>query len=73
MLTRSHARNAPQMLMRGEHPTLACKALRISDFGGKSLGSVGSSSFDVNPDVPEAGHLRTWCVAAAAPCVYAAC
>ena len=61
------------MLLRGDHPTLACKALRISDFGGKSLGSVGSSSFEMNPDLPEAGALRAWCVTDACVCMHVCC
>ena len=48
------------MLLRGDHPTLACKAVRVSDFSGKSLGTVGSTTLEMNPDLPEAGHLRAW-------------
>ena len=61
------------MLLRGDHPTLACKALRISDVGGKSLGSGGSSSFEMNPDLPEAGALRAWCVTDACVCMHVCC
>ncbi len=34
--------------------------MRVSDFGGKSLGTVGSSAFEINPDIREAGNLRAW-------------
>ena len=47
-------------VLRGENPTLACKALRVSDFGGKSLGTVSSTSFELNPDIPAAAALRGW-------------
>jgi hypothetical protein len=55
-----------QMLLRGDHPTLACKSVRVSDFGGKSLGTLGSTNFEINPDIPEAGNLRSWCAHALA-------
>jgi hypothetical protein len=61
------------MLLRGEHPTLACKAVRVSDFGGKSLGTVGSTVLEVNPDIREAGQLRSWCVWLLSLCVPLRC
>jgi replication factor A1 len=47
-------------VLRGENPVLACKALRVSDFGGKSLGTVSSSALDLNPDIAQAAALRGW-------------
>lgn len=39
---------------------VAIKGCRISDYNGKSIGTVSSSSFSVNPAIPEAGHLLNW-------------
>eukprot|EP00877_Chromochloris_zofingiensis_P013681 jgi/Chrzof1/8567/Cz03g15270.t1 len=44
----------------GGRPVLAIKAVRIGDFNGKNLSTIGSSTVTLNPDVPEAGFLRTW-------------
>lgn len=39
---------------------LAIKGCRVSDYNGKSIGTVSSSNFTVNPTIPEAGQLLTW-------------
>ncbi|XP_075887893.1 replication protein A 70 kDa DNA-binding subunit-like isoform X2 [Nelusetta ayraudi] len=43
-----------------EHPVVAIKAARLSDFGGRSLSALFSSTVMVNPDLPEAFRLRAW-------------
>ncbi|XP_039128729.1 LOW QUALITY PROTEIN: replication protein A 70 kDa DNA-binding subunit A-like [Dioscorea cayenensis subsp. rotundata] len=44
----------------GMFPVLAVKAGRVSDFNGKSLGTIGSSQLFIDPDFPEAHRLREW-------------
>ena len=41
-------------------PVVAFKSLRVSDFGGRSLGFSFSSSMVVNPKMPEAAALKNW-------------
>uniref|UniRef100_A0A665WHX3 Replication protein A subunit n=1 Tax=Echeneis naucrates TaxID=173247 RepID=A0A665WHX3_ECHNA len=41
-------------------PVVAIKGARVSDFGGKSLSVLFSSTVMVNPDIPEAFRLRAW-------------
>ncbi|XP_078679750.1 replication protein A 70 kDa DNA-binding subunit-like isoform X2 [Branchiostoma floridae x Branchiostoma belcheri] len=41
-------------------PVVAIKGARLSDFGGRSLSTVGSSTVMINPDIPEAFQLRGW-------------
>uniref|UniRef100_A0A8D0GS90 Replication protein A subunit n=1 Tax=Sphenodon punctatus TaxID=8508 RepID=A0A8D0GS90_SPHPU len=41
-------------------PVVAIKGARVSDFGGRSLSVLGSSTLIVNPDTPEAFKLRGW-------------
>lgn len=41
-------------------PILAIKGARLSDFGGRSLSSLYSSTIMINPDIPEAYKLRGW-------------
>ncbi|KAG7484777.1 hypothetical protein MATL_G00054340 [Megalops atlanticus] len=41
-------------------PILAIKGARLSDFGGRSLSALFSSTVMVNPDIPEAYKLRGW-------------
>lgn len=41
-------------------PVLAIKGARVSDFGGRSLSVLSSSTVIVNPDIPEAYKLRGW-------------
>uniref|UniRef100_A0A0D6R679 Replication protein A subunit n=1 Tax=Araucaria cunninghamii TaxID=56994 RepID=A0A0D6R679_ARACU len=44
----------------GTFPILAVKAGRISDFSGKSVGTISTSQLFINPDLPEAHCLRHW-------------
>ncbi|XP_060612739.2 replication protein A 70 kDa DNA-binding subunit [Anolis sagrei] len=41
-------------------PVVAIKGARVSDFGGRSLSVLSSSTLVVNPDRPEAFKLRGW-------------
>ncbi|KAF6299555.1 replication protein A1 [Rhinolophus ferrumequinum] len=41
-------------------PVMAIKGARVSDFGGRSLSVLSSSTVIVNPDMPEAYKLRGW-------------
>lgn len=43
-------------------PILAIKGARLSDFGGRSLSTLYSSTLMINPDIPEAYKLRGWWV-----------
>jgi replication factor A1 len=43
-----------------QQPVIAFKAVRVGDFGGRSLSMVSSSSMTVDPDIPEAHALRGW-------------
>ncbi|TWW75009.1 Replication protein A 70 kDa DNA-binding subunit [Takifugu flavidus] len=43
-----------------EQPVVAIKGARLSDFGGRSLSALFSSTVMVNPDIPEAFRLRAW-------------
>lgn len=41
-------------------PVVAIKGARLSDFGGRSVSALFSSTVMVNPDTPEAFRLRAW-------------
>nr|XP_015223269.1 PREDICTED: replication protein A 70 kDa DNA-binding subunit [Lepisosteus oculatus] len=41
-------------------PVVAIKGARLSDFGGRSLSVLFSSTMMLNPDIPEAYKLRGW-------------
>jgi replication factor A1 len=41
-------------------PVYAFKAVRISDFNGRSLSTNSTSGFYINPDIREAHELRAW-------------
>ncbi|XP_069339593.1 replication protein A 70 kDa DNA-binding subunit isoform X1 [Eulemur rufifrons] len=41
-------------------PVMAIRGARVSDFGGRSLSVLSSSTIIVNPDIPEAYKLRGW-------------
>ncbi|XP_029030153.1 replication protein A 70 kDa DNA-binding subunit-like isoform X2 [Betta splendens] len=41
-------------------PIVAIKGARLSDFGGRSLSALFSSTIMLNPDIPEAFRLRAW-------------
>uniref|UniRef100_A0A0A9YUP1 Replication protein A subunit n=1 Tax=Lygus hesperus TaxID=30085 RepID=A0A0A9YUP1_LYGHE len=43
------------------NPIIAVKGGKVNEFnGGKSVGLVGGSVFNINPDIPEAHRLRGW-------------
>lgn len=44
----------------GVFPVLAVKAARVSDFNGKSVGTISTSQLCIEPDFPEARKLKTW-------------
>ncbi|XP_030633337.1 replication protein A 70 kDa DNA-binding subunit [Chanos chanos] len=41
-------------------PILAIKGAKLSDFGGRSLSTLFSSTVMINPDMPEAYKLKGW-------------
>ncbi|XP_053130539.1 replication protein A 70 kDa DNA-binding subunit [Hemicordylus capensis] len=43
-----------------QQPVVAIKGARVSDFGGRSLSVITSSTVVVNPDSPESFKLRGW-------------
>ncbi|XP_062169595.1 replication protein A 70 kDa DNA-binding subunit B [Alnus glutinosa] len=43
-----------------QSPIVAIKSLRVGDFQGVSLSTIGRSTVIVNPDIPEAKKLRSW-------------
>ncbi|KAH8099587.1 replication factor-a protein [Cristinia sonorae] len=43
-----------------DQPIVAFKGLKVGDFGGRTLSMAGSSSYEVNPDIPESHGLRGW-------------
>ncbi|XP_034995364.1 replication protein A 70 kDa DNA-binding subunit [Zootoca vivipara] len=43
-----------------KHPVVAIKGVKVSDFGGRTLSVVSSSSILINPDIPESFKLRGW-------------
>ena len=49
-----------QAMLSGEPVFVACKGMRIGDYGGRSLGTISASSFTINADVPEMAALRAW-------------
>ncbi|OAY69163.1 replication protein A 70 kDa DNA-binding subunit A-like [Ananas comosus] len=44
----------------GVFPVLAVKAGRVSDFGGKSVGTISTSQLFIDPDFSEAQRLKEW-------------
>ena len=44
----------------GQNPVLAVKAGRVSDFSGKSVGTISSTQMLINPDIPAARQVREW-------------
>ena len=44
----------------GGHPILAIKNAKVSNFGGKTLGTTFQSQIFLNPDRPEAHALQQW-------------
>lgn len=49
-----------EMFDTGFCPVLAVKAGKVSDFSGKSIGTISATQLFVNPDFPEAHRLREW-------------
>lgn len=41
-------------------PVIACKGVRVNDFSGRSLSLGNSSTYKINPDIPEATRLQKW-------------
>lgn len=41
-------------------PIAAFKNVRVGDYGGKSLSSMGSTTITLNPDIPEGHKLYAW-------------
>ncbi|XP_047338059.1 replication protein A 70 kDa DNA-binding subunit B [Impatiens glandulifera] len=56
------ATNAGQELldMADKSPVIAIKSLKVGDFNGVSLSTLGRSVLVINPEIPEAGKLRSW-------------
>ncbi|XP_007037579.2 PREDICTED: replication protein A 70 kDa DNA-binding subunit B [Theobroma cacao] len=56
------ANNAGQELfdIADKSPIVAIKSLKVSDFQGVSLSTLGKSTLLINPDMPEAKNLRSW-------------
>jgi len=42
------------------HPVLALKGVKLSDWGGRSLGTYGSSTIVANPEINDCFRLRGW-------------
>ncbi|XP_047082714.1 replication protein A 70 kDa DNA-binding subunit A-like [Lolium rigidum] len=49
-----------EMVERGVFPVLAVKTGRVTDFNGKSVGTISSSQLLIDPDISEAHTLRQW-------------
>lgn len=50
-----------QAVSQGEKPLLAAKGLRVGDFNGKNLSTVGATNLRLNPmDLPQAQALKNW-------------
>ncbi|KAJ8088096.1 60S acidic ribosomal protein P1 [Marasmius tenuissimus] len=43
-----------------DHTVVAIKGAKVGDFGGRNLGSIGTTQIDQNPDMPETFELRGW-------------
>ena len=42
------------------HPVVAMKGVKVSDFGGRSLTTQFSTQMTIDPDISEAHQLRGW-------------
>ncbi|KAH9293489.1 hypothetical protein KI387_041305, partial [Taxus chinensis] len=49
------------LITMGPHPIVAFKCVRITDFYGKSLGTLSNTKVFINPSIQEATVLRNWC------------
>ncbi|XP_017688122.1 PREDICTED: replication protein A 70 kDa DNA-binding subunit [Lepidothrix coronata] len=52
--------NEAEQFDGSRQPVIAIKGARVSDFGGRSLSVLSSSTVVINPDSPEAFKLRGW-------------
>ncbi|XP_061219405.1 replication protein A 70 kDa DNA-binding subunit [Neopsephotus bourkii] len=52
--------NEAELFDGSRQPVIAIKGARVSDFGGRSLSVLASSTVVTNPDTPEAFKLRGW-------------
>ena len=43
-----------------QHPVVALKGVRVSEFNGVTLSAINSTMLCLNPDIPEAHHLKGW-------------
>lgn len=43
-----------------DHPAIAFKGAKVSDFGGRSLSLSSSGSMQTNPDIHEAHIVKGW-------------
>ncbi|KAG8084585.1 hypothetical protein GUJ93_ZPchr0010g7975 [Zizania palustris] len=55
----------------GLNPVVALKGVRVSDYGGRSVGTISSTQFIINPDFPEVERLKQWYLTEGktAPCI----
>ncbi|KAI0495982.1 hypothetical protein KFK09_022289 [Dendrobium nobile] len=53
-------RQLQELLDSGAFPSLAVKAGKVSDFSGKSVGTISASQLFISPETPEALSLREW-------------
>ncbi|KAF8667141.1 hypothetical protein HU200_053328 [Digitaria exilis] len=44
----------------GLNPVLALKSVRVTEFNGRSVNSIGSTQLKINPDLTEAEKLQHW-------------
>ncbi|XP_074779101.1 replication protein A 70 kDa DNA-binding subunit isoform X2 [Athene noctua] len=52
--------NEAEQFDGSRQPVIAIRGARVSDFGGRSLSVLSSSTVVINPDSPEAFKLRGW-------------
>ncbi|XP_020582425.1 replication protein A 70 kDa DNA-binding subunit A-like isoform X2 [Phalaenopsis equestris] len=56
----SEGRQLQELFDSGAFSSLAVKAGKVSDFSGKSVGTISASQLFINPEIPEALSLREW-------------
>ena len=49
-----------QIFRRGDHPIVGMKSLKVGDFNGKTLSTLGSSVIQIDPQHPRTQQLRSW-------------
>ena len=57
-----------QAMVAGAHPILSVKGTRVGDYSGKSLSTLNTSILEIDPDIPQAGILRSWYAQGQSPC-----